>query len=269
MTDQIMNILFKMNQYEEERVSFITCNNDRVINVYDSVTIGTHFNVVIPRHKIIKTALADKANKVVIAHNHPGEHLDPSPEDLESEKIFANVFSDLHIQHTSYIISGNGYYNITDNEKFASNKSEDSQQAFLQTLKSIRNQTRESKFTFITVDANREPSHISVGNNMHDVTKAFYMDKKSVGVAVCIDQNIATDKEISEFVKQIQEGFLSRRGIRMTVPIALNHTEAHYLTIDHDTVLYNKLHSDQDIFKQAQSDLPKMPDLSRSNGMTM
>ena len=72
---------------------------------------AVHFSV----RKIVETALSAKAVSVILAHNHPGETLTPSREDLDATNSAKAALSTVGIQLLDHlIISGDGYCSLRE-----------------------------------------------------------------------------------------------------------------------------------------------------------
>ncbi|RKR82038.1 RadC-like JAB domain-containing protein [Mucilaginibacter gracilis] len=64
---------------------------------------------------IYATALKAKANKIILAHNHPTAHLDPSEADIDLTNKLAQGGEILGLKVVEHIIlSSHGYYSMAD-----------------------------------------------------------------------------------------------------------------------------------------------------------
>jgi DNA repair protein RadC len=52
------------------------------------------------------------ASKVIVAHNHPSQNVNPSDEDLESTKRLYEVGKSLSVHLEDSVIVGNGYFSF-------------------------------------------------------------------------------------------------------------------------------------------------------------
>ena len=93
---------------------YLTClnNSDRVISV-DLVAVGdTNFSTVEVK-KIIEIACRHKANKVLIAHNHPGGTLEPSQDDLDVTTLLVIALLSMNVVLVDHILfTSEGYYSF-------------------------------------------------------------------------------------------------------------------------------------------------------------
>ncbi len=80
---------------------------------------GTKETVVIDKRTVLETALRNKADKVIFAHNHPNGIVAPSREDLELTNTMSIVLSNVGIRLVDhFIVWGNEALPLNSVEKF-------------------------------------------------------------------------------------------------------------------------------------------------------
>lgn len=99
---------------EEFKVVFLNSRN-RLLAV-ETIQKGTvNKSVVYPR-KIVERALHNHATGVIIAHNHPGESLEPSEDDYRITKAIKEALRTVDVILLDHIvIGGNGYFSFREN----------------------------------------------------------------------------------------------------------------------------------------------------------
>ena len=94
----------------QEHMFFIgldTKNNIRNINL---IGIGTSREINIDLKEIVRLALMNACDKVVLAHNHPSNVLKPSKSDIEMTNIVGVFLRTFNIQLVDHLILGNEEY---------------------------------------------------------------------------------------------------------------------------------------------------------------
>ena len=70
------------------------------------ITTGTINQAPIYPREIVKSALLYDSSSVILAHNHPGGSLSPSPEDIAVTKLIGDALATLKIDIVDHIIVG-------------------------------------------------------------------------------------------------------------------------------------------------------------------
>ena len=108
---------------------FYGCNNevfymvclDAVGNLINCCKLGegTSGTVVVDKRIMLETALRNKADKVIFAHNHPNGVAAPSKDDLELTYEFSSVLSTVGIRMADhFIVAGNDALSLASVKKF-------------------------------------------------------------------------------------------------------------------------------------------------------
>ncbi len=95
-----------------------------VIGKHD-ISVGSTNRTIVDPKDVYSVALADRASKVIVFHNHPGNSLEPSPEDLKFTNRLANAGRVLGITLSdSIIVARSGFLSIytTHPEAFEKSK---------------------------------------------------------------------------------------------------------------------------------------------------
>ncbi len=113
MQEYITALLFGLSA---ETVYLISIRGEKVI-ACDRAGEGTvNTSNVLPR-KLIEIAKRNKADSVIIAHNHPGGYAIPSDEDRSSTRMLYEFFADSGIKLLAhYIVAGLGCQKIDFNQ---------------------------------------------------------------------------------------------------------------------------------------------------------
>lgn len=89
-------------------------NGNRIIETRTFSEGGIDYAPIDPR-AILKAALYCDCTSLVLAHNHPGGTLSPSPEDLLLTSRLVDIFQPLRIEVLDHIIiGGNGYVSLAE-----------------------------------------------------------------------------------------------------------------------------------------------------------
>ncbi|MDR4507229.1 MAG: DNA repair protein RadC [Candidatus Brocadiaceae bacterium] len=99
---------------EEFKAVFLNTRN-RLLAIETMHTGTVNKSVIYPR-KVVERALHHHATGVIIAHNHPGESLDPSADDCRATKAIKNALNAVEISLLDHIIiGGNSYFSFREN----------------------------------------------------------------------------------------------------------------------------------------------------------
>ena len=80
---------------------------------------GTPGSVIVDKRKVLETALRNKADKVIFAHNHPNGIAAPSKDDINMTSELSSVLFSVGIRLADHIIvAGNEAVSLASVEKF-------------------------------------------------------------------------------------------------------------------------------------------------------
>lgn len=101
--------------HDEEFKTIFLNNRNRLLAIETMQTGTVNKSVIYPR-KIVERALSNHAANVIIAHNHPGESLNPSEDDCKVTKIIRDALKTVDIILLDHIIiGGDGYFSFKEN----------------------------------------------------------------------------------------------------------------------------------------------------------
>lgn len=111
----IFAALARYARARNERFFAITLNGAHEIIKIHIVSIGLVNRTVVHPREVFITAIKDNATAIVVAHNHPSGHLDPSPEDREITDRLRNASEVLGLALLDHLIfSRAGYYSFVE-----------------------------------------------------------------------------------------------------------------------------------------------------------
>lgn len=111
----IFAALSRYARARNERFFAITLNGAHEIIKIHIVSIGLVNRTVVHPREVFITAIKDNATAIVVAHNHPSGHLDPSPEDREITDRLHNASEVLGLALLDHLIfSRAGYYSFVE-----------------------------------------------------------------------------------------------------------------------------------------------------------
>lgn len=98
----------KMREQKKEMFIEFCLNTKNQIIREDTISIGSlNANIVHPR-EVFKTALAESAAHIIVAHNHPSGDPTPSKEDIEITKKLREAGKIIGIEVLDHVIIGDG-----------------------------------------------------------------------------------------------------------------------------------------------------------------
>lgn len=107
----------KLDFVEQSKLLLLNQAN-RVLGIYN-LSSGCTTGTIIDTRMVFAAALKANASKIILAHNHPSENLDPSATDraLTDQLKQAGVFMSIPmLDHL--IVTRSGYYSFSDDEKY-------------------------------------------------------------------------------------------------------------------------------------------------------
>lgn len=101
---------------KDEEFHALFLNSANRLLAAETIQKGTvNKSVVFPR-KIVEQALSNHAVGVIVAHNHPGETLKPSSDDIRVTRAIADALQTVDVSLLDHIIiGGNGYFSWREN----------------------------------------------------------------------------------------------------------------------------------------------------------
>lgn len=109
----IVKPIFAEND-DVERLYCIFLDTRNYILGIEKVSTGTLSNSAVYPREIVKRLLALKAGAVVLVHNHPSRHTEPSPEDRLVTRKVALALTAVDALLHDHIIVGDDYFSFSD-----------------------------------------------------------------------------------------------------------------------------------------------------------
>ena len=109
----IVKPIFAEND-DVERLYCIFLDTRNYILGIEKMSTGTLSNSAVYPREIVKRLLALKAGAVVLVHNHPSRHTEPSAEDRLVTRKVALALSSIDALLHDHIIVGDDYYSFSD-----------------------------------------------------------------------------------------------------------------------------------------------------------
>ena len=99
--------------YKNELVALLYLNDKNIIINVEYINGGFNERICINPFRVLDTAIAIKARKVVMCHNHPTQVCKPSPEDIQTTKTIKKMLDVHKIQLLNHHIFGiDGIYSF-------------------------------------------------------------------------------------------------------------------------------------------------------------
>jgi len=114
--DEVFNIvkpIFAENVDVERMYGIFLDTRNRILAI-DKLSTGSLTSASIYPREIVKKVLSLKAGAVVISHNHPAGHIQPSNEDRQVTKKVAMALAAIDVSLHDHIIVGDGYYSFSE-----------------------------------------------------------------------------------------------------------------------------------------------------------
>ena len=107
--------LFRLKGEGEEKFMVIYLNVKNEVMDYEVVQEGTVDRSVVYPRRVAEKALRRRAASVIVVHNHPSGHPDPSPEDRGITRELVEALRPLEIRLLDHIIVGKrGYFSFRE-----------------------------------------------------------------------------------------------------------------------------------------------------------
>jgi DNA repair protein RadC len=117
--NQVSNFFINQFLYEKEELLKVACLND-VLEITSCNTIlkGSPSQIPVDIRKIIEYTYKNKADKIILAHNHPNSDETPSNEDVQNTNYINHILENVGIKLVDHIIvSNNKVYSMKLNDK--------------------------------------------------------------------------------------------------------------------------------------------------------
>jgi DNA repair protein RadC len=102
-----------------EAFMLIFLNTKNKVLDYKVIQEGTVDRAVIYPRRIVEEAIARHAASVILVHNHPSGHSEPSPEDRELTKSIVEAARTIDLRVLDHIIVGKeGHFSFVENHLF-------------------------------------------------------------------------------------------------------------------------------------------------------
>ncbi|MBW1781269.1 MAG: DNA repair protein RadC [Deltaproteobacteria bacterium] len=109
----IVKPIFAENSDVERMYGIFLDTRNRILAIEKLSTGSITSSAVYPR-EIVKKVLSIKAGAMVITHNHPSGHLQPSSEDRLITRKVAMALKTIDVNLHDHIIVGDGYYSFSE-----------------------------------------------------------------------------------------------------------------------------------------------------------
>ncbi len=107
--------LFRLKGEGEEKFMVIYLNVKNEVMDYEVIQEGTVDRSVVYPRRVAEKALRRRAASVIVVHNHPSGHPDPSPEDRRITRELVEALRPLEIRLLDHIIVGKrGYFSFRE-----------------------------------------------------------------------------------------------------------------------------------------------------------
>ena len=102
---------------EKEHFWVIGLNTKNRVKYIDLVSLGTLNATLTSPREVFRLAIMNAIDRLIVAHNHPSNDTEPSPEDLRMTKTLVDAGKIIGINVLDHVIIGNdsGYYSMTGN----------------------------------------------------------------------------------------------------------------------------------------------------------
>ncbi len=92
-------------------------------NYVEVIHIGTLNQALVHPREVFKTAIVTNCNSVILAHNHPSGHVEPSGADIQTTKSLIEAGKMIGIEILDHlIVSDHNYYSIRENKTYYGDK---------------------------------------------------------------------------------------------------------------------------------------------------
>ena len=102
------HLIFSIGGLQSERLVAFFLDNDGMVIAERTLAEGEPGKVTLPIRLIVGQALCLNARGIVMAHNHPSGHAEPSAADIKSTKQLKRASRDLGLRLVDHLIVGGG-----------------------------------------------------------------------------------------------------------------------------------------------------------------
>ena len=99
-------LTFKLAHYEREVFAVMILNSQHKLIKYQEIFFGTIDSATIHPREIVKAVLAVNGSAVILSHNHPSGHAEPSHADIKITKRLTEALSLIDVTVLDHIIVG-------------------------------------------------------------------------------------------------------------------------------------------------------------------
>jgi len=114
--DEVFNIvkpIFAENRDVERMYGIFLDTRNRILGI-EKMSTGSLTSASIYPREIVKKVLSLRAGAMVLTHNHPSGHIEPSGEDREITKKVAMALATIDVSLHDHIIVGDAYYSFSE-----------------------------------------------------------------------------------------------------------------------------------------------------------
>lgn len=104
----------RLAHLDRERFVVLLLNTKNAVIESHTVSIGTLSSALVHPREIFKPAIQASAASIILAHNHPSSHLEPSREDREVTRRIIEAGETLGIEVLDHLIIGDGFLSLKE-----------------------------------------------------------------------------------------------------------------------------------------------------------
>lgn len=104
----------RLAHLDRERFVVLLLNTKNAVIESHTVSIGTLSSALVHPREIFKPAIQASAASIILVHNHPSSHLEPSREDREVTRRIVEVGETIGIEVLDHLIIGDGFLSLKE-----------------------------------------------------------------------------------------------------------------------------------------------------------
>ncbi|HEV2035112.1 MAG TPA: JAB domain-containing protein [Candidatus Dormibacteraeota bacterium] len=105
--------LGELRSFDRETLAVLMLDAQHIVIGLELVATGAVAHVSVEAREVFTPAISAKASAIVIAHNHPSGHADPSPQDAEFTRAMVEAGRVLHIDVIDHlVVTRRSYYSF-------------------------------------------------------------------------------------------------------------------------------------------------------------
>ncbi len=104
----------RMAHLDRERFVVVLVNAKNAVMASPTVSIGTLSSSLVHPREVFKPAVHAGAAGVILAHNHPSGHVEPSREDRDVTKRLVESGETLGIEVLDHLVIGEGFFSFKE-----------------------------------------------------------------------------------------------------------------------------------------------------------